>query len=81
MKSQSKVYFDRKSAVRQSFDHFYYNNSEDYSEREIHSPTPSNATNLSVANLLDDDPFDYEIVNIDHRLLTVPEVLSCDFLL
>ncbi|XP_045451891.1 cilia- and flagella-associated protein 61-like [Melitaea cinxia] len=81
IKSQSKVYFDRKSAVRQSFDHFYYNNSEDYSEREIHSPTPSNTTNLSVANLLDDDPFDYEIVNIDHRLLTVPEVLSCDFLL
>ncbi|CAH2090284.1 unnamed protein product [Euphydryas editha] len=81
IKSQSKVYFDHKSTMRQSFDHFYYNNSEDYSEREIHSPTHSIGTNLSVANLLDDDPFDYEIVNIDHRLLTVPDVLSCDFLL
>nr|XP_026494601.1 cilia- and flagella-associated protein 61-like [Vanessa tameamea] len=82
-KTHSKVNFDRKSAMRKSFDHFYYRNqySED-SERELNSPTPSTATNPSFVNyLLDDDPFDYEIVNIDNRLLTVPEVLSSEFLL
>ncbi|XP_047534346.1 cilia- and flagella-associated protein 61-like [Vanessa atalanta] len=82
-KTHSKVNFDRKSAMRKSFDHFYYRKqySED-SERELNSPTPSTATNPSFVNyLLDDDPFDYEIVNIDNRLLTVPEVLSSEFLL
>ncbi|XP_050344624.1 cilia- and flagella-associated protein 61-like [Nymphalis io] len=82
-KTHSKVNFDRKSAMRRSFDHFYYSKqySED-SEREISSPTPSTATNLSFVNcLLEDDPFDYEIVNIDNRLLTVPQVLSYELLL
>ncbi|XP_061376946.1 cilia- and flagella-associated protein 61-like [Danaus plexippus] len=81
-KSASKVNFDSEGIAKRSFEHFYYpNTSEDYSEKEINSPSLSVATNPSIMNFfLDDDAFEYEIVNIDKTLLTIPEGLSCDLL-
>ncbi|KAJ8719534.1 hypothetical protein PYW08_011709 [Mythimna loreyi] len=43
--------------------------------------TPSLTSVYSVTNLLDEDPFDYEIVNIDTNLFNVTEELSQEFLL
>ncbi|XP_052742289.1 cilia- and flagella-associated protein 61-like [Bicyclus anynana] len=78
-KGLSKVNFDCQHDARDSFDHiFYKQTSEDYSEKDV-SPSPSVVIDPSVANLLDVDPFDYEIVNIDNILLNVPEVLSSEF--
>ncbi|CAG9583144.1 unnamed protein product [Danaus chrysippus] len=81
-KSASKVNFDSEGMTKRSFEHFYYpNTSEDFSEKEINSPSLSVATNPSIMNFfLDDDAFEYEIVNIDKTLLTIPEGLSCDLM-
>lgn len=54
-------------------------NSDDYSTKfYAMSPTLSLVSNISVAHLLDEDPFDYDIVNIDTKLLTTPHVPSVD---
>lgn len=79
-KSHSKVNFVRNIITTQS-DDYKHQYSEDYSERELRSSNISLNVSQSVANILEEEPFDYEIVNIDKGLLTVPEVLSCDFLL
>lgn len=52
--------------------------SDDYSDKiYIQSPDPSISTDFSITDyLLEDDPFDYDIVNIDTNLLTIPEVVS-----
>ncbi|CAK1543044.1 unnamed protein product [Leptosia nina] len=79
----SKVNFRRSSAsVGRSFSslHRHQESSEDMSEKILLSPILSRRTSF-VEYLLEEDPFDYEIVNIDHKLLSVPEVLSQDFLL
>ncbi|CAH0726952.1 unnamed protein product, partial [Brenthis ino] len=78
-KSHSKVNFVRNITTQS--DDYKHQYSEDYSERELRSSNISLNVSQSVANILEEEPFDYEIVNIDKRLLTVPEVLSCDFLL
>ncbi|XP_045773728.1 cilia- and flagella-associated protein 61-like isoform X4 [Maniola jurtina] len=81
-KGLSRVNFECQTEPKERFDNFFSNQtSEDYSEKELISSAPSALTCLSVTNLLDDDPFDYEIVNIDDKLLNVPEVLSSEFLL
>nr|XP_034832777.1 cilia- and flagella-associated protein 61-like [Maniola hyperantus] len=81
-KGLSRVNFDHQAEPKERYDNFFSNQtSEDYSEKELISPVPSTLTSQSLANLLDDDPFDYEIVNIDNKLLNVPEVLSSEFLL
>lgn len=80
-KEHNKVNFKRNAAMRHSMDHLIYHQrtSDDFSERDFLAKTPSQAT-LSFTNdfLLEDDPFDYEIVNIDKSLLTVPEMASLD---
>ncbi|CAK1582874.1 unnamed protein product [Parnassius mnemosyne] len=78
-KTPSKVIFRHNSVTESSFDRVYFKKeiSDDYSNKIYRTSTMSN---LSVANLLDEDPFDYEIVNIDSKLLTVPRVLSTDFM-
>ena len=78
-KVYSKVNFDGKTTS--IIDDYKQNSSEDYSERELHFPSVYIETSQSIINILEDDPFDYDIVNIDNRLLTVPEVLSLEFLL
>ncbi|XP_039757377.1 cilia- and flagella-associated protein 61-like [Pararge aegeria] len=77
-----RVNFDcQADKSRKRFDDFFYKQtSEDYSEKELMSPSPSMLTNRSVADLLDGDPFDYEIVNIDKVLLSVPEVLPSELI-
>ncbi|CAH2258829.1 jg12557 [Pararge aegeria aegeria] len=81
-KGLSRVNFDcQADKSRKRFDDFFYKQtSEDYSEKELMSPSPSMLTNRSVADLLDGDPFDYEIVNIDKVLLSVPEVLPSELI-
>nr|XP_049700690.1 cilia- and flagella-associated protein 61 [Helicoverpa armigera] len=54
-----------------NFDHMIKSTSDDFSDRTVFSPRESDTTSLySVVNLLDEDPFDYDIVNIDTTLLT-----------
>ncbi|XP_045500084.1 cilia- and flagella-associated protein 61-like [Colias croceus] len=79
-RSPSKVNFAHRSSMRYSFDCLYLHSktSDDYSDKVFITPVQSHTTFVDC--LLDEDPFDYEIVNIDHHLLTVPEVLSREFL-
>ncbi|CAG4996675.1 unnamed protein product [Parnassius apollo] len=82
-KTPSKVIFRHNSVMDSSFDRAYFKKqiSDDYNDKNYRlSTTMSIMSNISVANLLDEDPFDYEIVNIDTKLLTVPRVLSTDFM-
>ncbi|RVE46982.1 hypothetical protein evm_008366 [Chilo suppressalis] len=80
-KQSSKVNFG-KHAMRKSFDHIIYRSqlqyqSDDYSEKIYpFSPSQSRNTAYSVTDLLEADPFDYEIVNIDYDLFNIPEVSS-----
>uniref|UniRef100_A0A2A4J7R5 Uncharacterized protein n=1 Tax=Heliothis virescens TaxID=7102 RepID=A0A2A4J7R5_HELVI len=55
-----------------NFDHMNKSHSEDFSERVL---SPS-ASAYSVVNLLDEDPFDYDIVNIDATLLNHNDALN-----
>ncbi|KAL0828898.1 hypothetical protein ABMA28_003801 [Loxostege sticticalis] len=76
----SKVYFGR-NAARKSLEQIIYKHrhSDDYSDKVyVESPRQSQVTGISITDLLEEDPFDYEIVNIDNELLAIPEALSCD---
>lgn len=80
-KIPSKVFFRHNSVMENSTDRVFHRKetSDDYSTKfYAMSPTLSLVSNISVAHLLDEDPFDYEIVNIDAKLLTAPHVPSVD---
>ncbi|XP_063625473.1 cilia- and flagella-associated protein 61-like isoform X1 [Cydia splendana] len=77
-KTSSHVFFKKNAAMRHSMDQLFFNkHSDDYSDKVyIPSRSPSMATNMShrPSVILEEDPFDYDIVNIDSSLLAVPEV-------
>ncbi|XP_013136232.1 PREDICTED: cilia- and flagella-associated protein 61-like [Papilio polytes] len=82
IKTSSKVIFRHISLTEDRYDRVYMKKdvSDDYSVKlGGTSPTVSLLSNASVAELLDEDPFDYEIVNIDTKLLKVPRVISRDY--
>ncbi|KPI92613.1 Uncharacterized protein C20orf26-like [Papilio xuthus] len=82
IKTSSKVIFRHISLTEDRYDRVYMKKdvSDDYSVKlGGTSPTVSLISNASVAELLDEDPFDYEIVNIDTKLLKVPRVISRDY--
>lgn len=71
-KKSSKVNFKRYAKRNHSLDHniIKQNDSDDLSDRIFNfSPNLSQNALVSVANMLDDDPFDYDIVNIDQKWL------------
>lgn len=73
--------FKRARKARINMDSLVTRISEDYSVKKAESPTTSQASFKSTETLtLDDDPFDYEIVNIDKSLLSLSEALSCELL-
>ncbi|KAJ0176178.1 hypothetical protein K1T71_008352 [Dendrolimus kikuchii] len=74
------VNFKRNAAMRHSMDHIIYRQqtSDDFSEKDSLARTPSQTTLSFTDILLEEDPFDYEIVNIDKSLLTIPEMVSLD---
>ncbi|KAI8432146.1 hypothetical protein MSG28_004620 [Choristoneura fumiferana] len=76
-KSSGRVNFGENAAMRRSFDHLYFiQQSDEFSDQAfMTSPTPS-LIPPNKAVYLEADPFDYEIVNIDYKLLTVPDVAS-----
>ncbi|KAM3962000.1 LOW QUALITY PROTEIN: cilia- and flagella-associated protein 61-like [Aphomia sociella] len=77
----SKVNFGHGSTQRRSMEQFLNKPllSDDFSENMyVDSPTQSQTTSYSVADLLEGDAFDYDIVNIDDNLLTMPEMQSLD---
>lgn len=63
-------------------EHIIYDHiSDDYSDKVFsNSPTVSQTTNMSMSMFLEDDPFDYDIVNIDVSLLTLAGTCSADFM-
>lgn len=64
-----------------ALDHVMYNTSDDYSDRILmHSPTLSISDDLAMHVMLDEDPFDYDIVNIDVSLLTIGAFSSLECL-
>ncbi|CAH0625391.1 unnamed protein product [Chrysodeixis includens] len=77
MKNSSRVNFQGQAG---SMDHVIVRcQSEDFSEM-CYMPSPSLSASLfSVVNLLDEDPFDYDIVNIDTALI-LNETRSQDML-
>ncbi|XP_030023173.1 cilia- and flagella-associated protein 61-like isoform X2 [Manduca sexta] len=83
-KKISKVNFRRNAAMRRSMDLIMYRqqHSDDISDNiYMNSPSMPRSPRYSFAKyLLEDDPFDYEIVNIDKKLLSVPDVVSYDLL-
>ncbi|CAB3259901.1 unnamed protein product [Arctia plantaginis] len=71
-KKLSKVNFKRNAKRNHSLDQIIMkqNDSDDLSDRIFNfSPILSQSALVSVANMLDDDPFDYDIVNIDQKWL------------
>lgn len=72
-KTSSKVNFRRSSHY--NIDNYLHQTSDELSEKILLSPIMSQSPSF-VNFLLEEDPFDYEIVNIDRNLLTVPQVLS-----
>ncbi|XP_047998163.1 cilia- and flagella-associated protein 61-like [Leguminivora glycinivorella] len=77
-KTSSHVFFKKNAAMRRSMDQLFFNkHSDDFSDKVyIPSRSPSLFTNASLrpSVVLDEDPFDYDIVNIDSSLLAVPDV-------
>ncbi|XP_075977373.1 cilia- and flagella-associated protein 61-like [Anticarsia gemmatalis] len=70
-----KVNFRDNARMRHSLDHIIvkHHDSDDLSDKLYFypsSPHMSQTTLLSIINMLDEDPFDYEIVNIDKSWLT-----------
>ncbi|XP_052750264.1 cilia- and flagella-associated protein 61 [Galleria mellonella] len=76
-KMSSKVNFGHSIGERHSMEQLRNKTfSVDLSENYTTSPTQSQTTNYSVIDLLEGDTFDYDIINIDKKLLTVPDVNS-----
>ncbi|KOB75275.1 Pas pac sensor hybrid histidine kinase [Operophtera brumata] len=69
------------SMDQNNMEHIIHYTSDDYSDRVfMRSPTVSQTTNQSLNVFLDEDPFDYDIVNIDVSLLTIGRTSSTDYM-
>ncbi|XP_059061704.1 cilia- and flagella-associated protein 61-like [Achroia grisella] len=75
-KKSSKVNFNRRNSRRSMQELISTRFSDDMSDKMYADSPTQSQTSYSVIDLLEGDSFDYDIVNIDKSLLTIPEMQS-----